>query len=102
MAGDMTKAKVKKPLKRNYMRIFCPDCGDICGMRTSHEIDPLLRRGYVMCQDIECGYRGVIHIEHVARLSYTGNEKDKRIPFTESIQRHLQMSLLGDDSSAEQ
>lgn len=102
MAGDMTKDKVKKPLKRNYMRIFCPDCGDICGMRTSHEIDPLLRRGYVMCQDIECGYRGVIHIEHVARLSYTGNEKDKRIPFTESIQRHLQMALLGDDSSAEQ
>ena len=50
-----------------------------------------------MCQDIECGYRGVIHIEHVARLSYTGHEKDKRIPFTESIQRHLQMALLGED-----
>lgn len=102
MTSTPLKAKVKTPMKRNYMRIFCPDCGGICRMRTSQEIDPLLKRGYVMCQDIECGYRGVIHIEHVARLSYTGHEKDKRIPFTESIQRHLQMALLGEEKEQAQ
>jgi len=96
----VTKATVKKPIKRNYVRIFCPDCGEVCRMRTSQELDSLLRRAYVQCQDIECGYRGVIHIEHVSRLSATGNEKDKRIPYTESLKRHLQLALIGDESDA--
>lgn len=95
----MTTARVKKPIKRNYVRIFCPDCGEVCRMRTSQELDPLLRRAYVQCQDIVCGYRGVIHIEHVSRLSATGNEKEKRIPYTDSLKRHLQMALIGDDQS---
>nr|WP_281380372.1 ogr/Delta-like zinc finger family protein [Marinobacter oulmenensis] len=82
------------------MRIFCPDCGEVCRVRTSQKLDSLLRRAYVMCQDIECGYRGSIHIEHVARLSATGKEKDKRIPYTESLKRHLQIALIGDESDA--
>lgn len=85
----------KGKLTRNYVRIFCPDCGEICRMRTSAEIDPLLKRAYVQCQDLECGYRGVIHIEHIARLAVTGNEKDERIPYSESIKRHAQFALFG-------
>ncbi len=83
-----------KKMTRNYLRLFCPDCGEICRMRTSTEIDPLLKKGYVQCQNIECGYRGVVHVEHVARLSVTGNEKDVRIPYSESIKRHAQLALI--------
>lgn len=83
-----------RKMKRNYFVLLCPDCGEVCRMRTSTEIDPLLKKGYVQCTDIECGYRGVVHVEHVARLSITGNEKDVRIPYAESIKRHAQLALI--------
>jgi len=92
---ESSNAKEKgRKMKRNYFVLLCPDCGEVCRVRTSTEIDPLLKKGYVQCTDIECGYRGVVHVEHVARLSITGNEKDVRIPYSESVKRHAQLALI--------
>lgn len=96
--SDNTQPQMNPPeqkvIARNYLRITCPDCGTVCRVRTSTEIDPLLRRAYVMCQNIMCGYRGTISVEHVSRLGITGNEKDKRLPYEANVLRHAQMSLI--------
>lgn len=50
----------------------CPHCGSYFPVRSSYEESPILRRVYLQCTNIECGFSAQAFIEIKYELSPSG------------------------------
>ncbi|MEQ5834203.1 ogr/Delta-like zinc finger family protein [Marinobacter sp. NFXS9] len=51
-------------IKRNYLTIGCPACGEACSIQTSRSIQQKGKDAFVQCRNIECGYRGSLELSY--------------------------------------
>lgn len=47
----------------------CPHCQSTAVIRTTKKLHNLLKRSYIQCSNVHCGWTGVAHIEIVGECS---------------------------------
>ncbi|MBY5938030.1 ogr/Delta-like zinc finger family protein [Marinobacter nauticus] len=51
-------------IKRNYLTMHCPACGEACQIQSSKTIQDKGKDALVRCRNLECGYQGTLKLSY--------------------------------------